>query len=61
MVGSCTFSTLLYAGFSQPHARPPPGGATVHGVSDDVEAENKAEIAGENTRSRYIYSDETSV
>jgi hypothetical protein len=53
---SRTFSTLLYAGFSQPHARTPPGGATVHGVSDNEEADNIAEIAGENTRSRYIYS-----
>jgi hypothetical protein len=52
LVESRTFSTLLCAGFSQPHARTPPVGATVHGVSDNVEADNKAEIAGENIRSR---------
>jgi hypothetical protein len=32
------------------------GGSTAHGVSDNVEAVNIAEIARENTRSTYIYS-----
>jgi hypothetical protein len=39
-----------YDASNRPAARPPTGGATVHGVSDNAAAINIAEIARENTR-----------
>jgi hypothetical protein len=43
-----------YDASNRPAARPPTGGATVHGVSDNAAAIDIAEIARENTRHSII-------
>jgi hypothetical protein len=44
-----------YDASNRPATRPPTGGATVHGVSDNAAAIDIAEIARENTRQLYTY------